>query len=121
MFNLLNGEGASWWLFPISSFSAYSIDIKVSFDLKVLSSILSYTIRPLILIPFIVHLSQAQYPVCCTILFNRALAGASQVNVYMVSTKSQSPPSPTKQQFSSYNPIKTSFLAVVNAPAPFSF
>ena len=29
--------------------------------------------------------------------------------------------SPTKQQFSCYNPIKTSFLAVVIAPVPFSF
>ena len=28
---------------------------------------------------------------------------------------------PTTQQFSSYNPIKTEFLAVVNAPAPFLF
>ena len=28
---------------------------------------------------------------------------------------------PPKQQFSSYNPIKTAFLAVVNAPAPFLF
>ena len=28
---------------------------------------------------------------------------------------------PTKQQFSSYNPIKTAFLAVVIAPAPFLF
>ena len=28
-------------------------------------------------------------------------------------------PSPTKQQFPSYNPIKTTFLAVVIAPAPF--
>ena len=28
---------------------------------------------------------------------------------------------PTKQQFSSYNSIKTGFLAVVNAPAPFLF
>ena len=27
----------------------------------------------------------------------------------------------TKQQFSSYNPIKTVFLAVVTAPAPFLF
>ena len=32
------------------------------------------------------------------------------------------PPSPpTKQQFSIYNPIKTAFLAVVIAPAPFLF
>ena len=28
---------------------------------------------------------------------------------------------PTKSQSSSYNPIKTAFLAVVNAPAPFLF
>ena len=28
------------------------------------------------------------------------------------------PPRPTKQQFSSYNPIKTAFLAVGIAPAP---
>ena len=28
---------------------------------------------------------------------------------------------PTKQQFSCYNPIKTSFLAVVVAPVPFPF
>ena len=27
----------------------------------------------------------------------------------------------TKQQFSSYNPIKTAFLAVVIVPAPFLF
>ena len=39
--------------------------------------------------------------------------------------KSLSPPStkfllpPTKQQFSSFNPIKTAFLAVVIGPAPF--
>ena len=33
-------------------------------------------------------------------------------------TKSQSPLHPTKQKFSSYNPIKTAFLAVVLAPAP---
>ena len=31
------------------------------------------------------------------------------------------PPKTTKQQFSSYNPIKTAFLAVVNALAPFLF
>ena len=35
------------------------------------------------------------------------------------STKSQSPL--TKQQFSSYNPIKTTFLAVAIASAPFCF
>ena len=29
--------------------------------------------------------------------------------------------SPTKQQFSCYNPIKTSLLAVVVAPVPFPF
>ena len=34
-------------------------------------------------------------------------------------TKSQPPP--TKQQFSSCNPIKTAFLALVIAPAPFLF
>ena len=28
---------------------------------------------------------------------------------------------PTKQQFSSFNPIKTTFLAVVIVPAPFLF
>ena len=33
----------------------------------------------------------------------------------------KSTPAPTKQQFSSHNPIKTAFLAVVNAPAPFLF
>ena len=32
-----------------------------------------------------------------------------------------SPSPPTKQQFSIYNPIKTAFLAVVIAPAPFLF
>ena len=32
--------------------------------------------------------------------------------------QSQSPLRPTKQQFSSYNPIKTAFLAVVIATAP---
>ena len=31
------------------------------------------------------------------------------------------PPQVTKQQFSSYNPIKTAFLTVVNVPAPFLF
>ena len=31
------------------------------------------------------------------------------------------PPTPTKQQFSSYNPIKTAFLAVVITLAPFLF
>ena len=31
------------------------------------------------------------------------------------------PSPPPKQQFSSYNPIKTAFLAVVNHPAPFLF
>ena len=36
-------------------------------------------------------------------------------------TKCVFPPQQTKQQFSCYNPIKTSFLAVVIAPAPFSF
>ena len=36
-------------------------------------------------------------------------------------TKSQFRPPHTKQQFSSYNPIKTLFLAVVIAPAPFLF
>ena len=36
-------------------------------------------------------------------------------------TKSQFPPCPTKQQFSSYNLIKTAFLAVAIAPAPFLF
>ena len=30
-------------------------------------------------------------------------------------------PPPTKQQFSSYNPIKTAFLAVFIVPAPFLF
>ena len=30
-------------------------------------------------------------------------------------------PPPTKQQFSSYNPIKTAFLAVAIAPAPSLF
>ena len=32
-----------------------------------------------------------------------------------------SPPPPNKQQFSSYNPIKTAFLAVFIVPAPFLF
>ena len=36
-------------------------------------------------------------------------------------TKSQFPPCPTKQQFSSFNLIKTAFLAVATAPAPFLF
>ena len=40
-------------------------------------------------------------------------------NFYSLSTKNQF--SPTKQQFSSYNPIKAAFLAVVTAPAPFLF
>ena len=32
-----------------------------------------------------------------------------------------SPPPPTKQKFSGYNPIKTAFLAVVIVPAQFNF
>ena len=70
-------------LVRVLPFSAYPIDIKVLFDLKVLSSILSYNMRPLVVLAFTVHLSHANYPVCCTIPFNRALAGASQVNVYI--------------------------------------
>ena len=38
--------------------------------------------------------------------------------LFPAATKSHTP---TKQQFSSYNPIKTAFLAVVIAPAPFLF
>ena len=38
--------------------------------------------------------------------------------LFSAATKSHTP---TKQQFSSYNPIKTAFLAVVIAPAPFLF
>ena len=41
--------------------------------------------------------------------------------VYLIILLPLSQLSPTKQKFSSYNPIKASFLAVIHAPVPFLF
>ena len=46
------------------------------------------------------------------------LVDSLSTKLFPAATKSHTP---TKQQFSSYNPIKTAFLAVVIAPAPFLF